>query len=384
MTRSFFPSYPSKPHASNQARVRINGKDVYLGLFGSPESKKKYAELAAQFAAQPDGKPISVPKGHVVTVDEVVIRWHAQAVIDRGADCKEIESVMSACNPMRRLFGTHAAADFDDQHLETVRAAMISGSWLNDEERAIRAKKKAEIGWCREHTNHQVGRIRTVWRWAERKRLVPRGSWGNLCTLPPIERFHKVRRATIRQAVDDAVVEETLKHVTPIIGAMLRVHLLIGCRPGELVRMQANEIEIGADGLGAYTFAEHKDAWRDGATKTIILPAEAVAILSPWLEAARRIGPDIPLWRHSRDPKKCYGVEGYYRHIVRACERNGIKPWYPYGIRHNFRRKVGRQFGIEGARAALGHKSIHMTAEYSKEQDLELARKVAKELKQDT
>jgi hypothetical protein len=32
--------------ASSQAVVRINGRDVYLGAYDSPESKQKYHELA--------------------------------------------------------------------------------------------------------------------------------------------------------------------------------------------------------------------------------------------------------------------------------------------------------------------------------------------------
>ncbi len=33
---------------SGQAKVRFNGKTVYLGKFGSPESPQRYAELIAQ------------------------------------------------------------------------------------------------------------------------------------------------------------------------------------------------------------------------------------------------------------------------------------------------------------------------------------------------
>ena len=35
--------------ATGQARVRINGKDIYLGPFGSPESKERYREVLQEW-----------------------------------------------------------------------------------------------------------------------------------------------------------------------------------------------------------------------------------------------------------------------------------------------------------------------------------------------
>lgn len=44
--KSLIPAYLlHKP--TGQARVRINGKDFYLGPYGSDESRRKYGELIA-------------------------------------------------------------------------------------------------------------------------------------------------------------------------------------------------------------------------------------------------------------------------------------------------------------------------------------------------
>ncbi len=45
---------------SGQARVRVQGCDVLLGPFNSPESRQRYAEILTQLAA---GRPVSVPGG---------------------------------------------------------------------------------------------------------------------------------------------------------------------------------------------------------------------------------------------------------------------------------------------------------------------------------
>lgn len=43
-----FPSYLR--HSSGQARIRVNGRDILLGLYGSDESRVKYGQLIAKLA----------------------------------------------------------------------------------------------------------------------------------------------------------------------------------------------------------------------------------------------------------------------------------------------------------------------------------------------
>ena len=57
--KSVCPSY-SLHKPTNQARVRVDGRDIYLGPFNSPESRQRYAEILTQLAA---GRPVSVPGG---------------------------------------------------------------------------------------------------------------------------------------------------------------------------------------------------------------------------------------------------------------------------------------------------------------------------------
>ncbi|MDZ4685396.1 MAG: hypothetical protein SH850_10070 [Planctomycetaceae bacterium] len=53
------PSYLlHKP--TGQARVRIAGKDYYLGPYGSEDSRRKYGELVAQLASGRTIDPVAV------------------------------------------------------------------------------------------------------------------------------------------------------------------------------------------------------------------------------------------------------------------------------------------------------------------------------------
>ena len=54
--RSSVPAY-THHRASGQARVRIAGRDVYLGLYGSAESRERYARIIAERAVEPVSDP---------------------------------------------------------------------------------------------------------------------------------------------------------------------------------------------------------------------------------------------------------------------------------------------------------------------------------------
>ena len=60
--RNKIPSYLPHP-ASGQARVRVNGRDIYLGPFGSPESKQEYACFIAENFGNGQSAAITVAPG---------------------------------------------------------------------------------------------------------------------------------------------------------------------------------------------------------------------------------------------------------------------------------------------------------------------------------
>ena len=45
--RNLVPKY-TRHKSSGQARVRVNGKDVYLGVYNSAESRKEYNRICAE------------------------------------------------------------------------------------------------------------------------------------------------------------------------------------------------------------------------------------------------------------------------------------------------------------------------------------------------
>ncbi len=80
------------------------------------------------------------------------------------------------------------------------------------------------------------------------------------------------------------------------------------------------------------------------------------------------------------DTDRCfdYSTASYRRVIHRACHRLGIELWSPNRLRHTKATDVRSRYGIDAARALLGHSNAATTEIYA-ELDAEKARKIAKD-----
>jgi hypothetical protein len=119
MARSRVPSY-RRHKPSGQAVVTVrdqNGdrRDVYLGAYDSPESRREYARIVAELATNPTAAPTSA-SGSGLTVDQVLLAFweHAQRHY-RGPDGKpttELDELRRSVIPLRKLYGHTPAAEF--------------------------------------------------------------------------------------------------------------------------------------------------------------------------------------------------------------------------------------------------------------------------------
>lgn len=68
------PTPPALRHhkPSGRARVRIDGRDIYLGIHGSPEATTAYHRLIAEWASCGYRLPIAPDE---ITIDEVIARY---------------------------------------------------------------------------------------------------------------------------------------------------------------------------------------------------------------------------------------------------------------------------------------------------------------------
>ena len=81
-----------------------------------------------------------------------------------------------------------------------------------------------------------------------------------------------------------------------------------------------------------------------------------------------KLGPGLRYTRHS-----------YRVAVQRACRRAGIPAWSPRQLRHTRATLIRQAYGLEAAKAVLGHADTKITEIYA-ERDLELAMRIMREI----
>lgn len=179
---------------------------------------------------------------------------------------------------------------------------------------------------------------------------------------------------------------------------MVRLQLLTGTRPQEVMSLKPCEIKDGGNGVWFYTPSTHKTE-HHGRDKVIVLGPLAQEVLKPWLHRSPSeycfVPSEAMAWMRARRRKKpsvsnpCPTPSGlnprYTRHsyrvaVQRACAKAKVPKWCPLQLRHTRATQIRAAFGsIEAAKAVLGHTDTRITEIYA-ERDLGLATKVMKEI----
>ena len=368
------PNYIPQPsrHAKGLAVVRLNGKDFYLGPYGSPEAKAKYERLIADWLA--NGRQL--PEADL-TVNEVILAYlkHAHAYYKPvGKKSGEIGCISDALAIVKNLYGRTSAVEFGPKALKAVRERMV------------------QKDWCRKYINHQIDRVRRMFRWATEEELLPGFVYHALQSVrglrkgkPGVRESEKVRPAPW------ASIKAVLPLVRPVVRAMIRFQYLTGCRPEEVCILRPMDIRKGGT-IWVYRPASHKTEHHDKERQIFIGP-KAQRLLRPWLKVApeayvfsparseadrngeRRRSRQSPMTpsQAKRQPKKDrrrsprdrYDTASYRRAIKRACKKAKVAEWSPNQLRHNAATRLRKKYGIEVARIILGHSTLVTTQIYA-------------------
>jgi len=325
---------------SGQARVWIHGKEYLLGLYNSPDSKAKYHELLARhLTGQPAPKTDTGP-----TISQVLaLFWrYAKRRYHKGGKGKFGGAVSwrPGLRVVRETFGKEPAKDFGPKKLKAIQDAMIAK------------------GWSRSDINDQVNRIRRAFRWAASEEHIPAEVVAKLETVDGLRYgITEAKEAPPVEPVEDSVVEATLPHMSAKVADMVMVQRLVGCRPGEVVRLRVGDVDRSGD-VWTITLRDHKTAHHNKARVLYVGP-RAQQILAPYLLKL----PDC--WVFPSRPGRHYGVDAYRNAIHRACDRGGLPRWSPNQLRHTAGSAVRAQFGLEGAQAVLGHSDMKTSEIYA-------------------
>lgn len=401
------PRIPKYRHyrPKNLAVVRINGRDHYLGRFGSEESQERYRRLIAEWLTTNGTETSRDRQGPTtpdVSVNEVLLAYwrHTETHYRRpdGSPGQELANVRDALRPLKRLYGHTPARDFGPLALRAVRDEMV------------------RTGLSRTTINARVNRIRRAFRWAASMELVPPAVYQAISAVEGLRQGRtEAKEAPEVGPVPLERVQATLPHLPAPVAAMVRLQLLTGMRAGEVMAMRGCDLVEG-EPTWEYRPATHKNAWR-GQERIIPLGPQAQEVLrgfrkpdpAAFLFSPREVVEQLRAERKGGRPAEAvrdrYDRRAYRQAIARACDRAFPHPtlsqapkkertaaqerelktwrreqrWSPLQLRHTAATAIRARYGLEAAQAVLGHARADTTQIYA-ERDQARARSIMEEM----
>lgn len=403
--KNFAPKY-RRHKASGQAVVTIQGKDHYLGPWGTRTSKREYDRLIGEWLAA--GRPEQARQARELTIAELLAAYnsHAQRHYRKiGKPSREYLCVRAVLRRIRRLYGNTLASEFGPLALKSLRQQMI------------------DDGLARSTINMNVARIKRMYRWAASEELLPVAAYQALATVTGLQRGRtEAREPAPIPPVSDEVVDATLPHLPAVVADMVRFQRLTGCRPGEACILRPCDVDMSGD-VWLYRPESHKTEHHDR-DRIIAVGPKAQDILRPYLlreaksycftpadserkrrreQHEQRVTPvkygNRPGSNRKRKPKRsagdCYTNDSYRRAIHRACDKafpptDGLTEpevkgwrskhrWSPNQLRHAAATEIRKRYGLEAAQVALGHSNANVTQIYA-ERDLAKAAEIMREV----
>ncbi len=367
MTKKRVPKYAHhKP--SGQARVRIDGKDIYLGVHGSPESHQRYSELLGEWS-----------RSNCNPVKDVKVRELTQLYIEHckvyyrknGVVTGEVNNIKAAIKYLNQNFRNILAKDFDALKLEAVREKMIGA------------------GLARTTINNNISKLKSMFKWGANKKLIDNMVYLELSCLPGLKAGRSLARETDGvKPVPEAFVDAVEPFVSSPVWTMIQLQLLSGMRPGEVLQMRACDLTM-TDDSWEYRPQSHKTQHRNK-SRIVHLGKQSQELIRPYLTTeleAYLFNPErgrsefiSKAYRENakvfvRNGRTRYSTQGYYSAIKRACEAANVPHWSANQLRHNFATNIRRDHGLEASRILLGHSSA-VTSEIYAEVDFDSARAI--------
>lgn len=353
MRKNRIPKY-SLHKATGQARVCIDGRDIYLGDYDSPKSHRRYREEIDQWQLrQRAGQRLNLTVAQLAILYDVHARQYYRK---NGKPTSEVACIVSAMGPLLELFKADSANDFGPKKLTQVREWMI------------------RLGWVRKTINDHIGRIRQMFRWAVSEELVGVEVYNSLMSISGLRRGRsKAAESDPVEPVFDLHVAIVLSLVPKPVAAMIKIQRATGMRPGEVIAMRPVDIQTDGDPW-EYVPESHKTEHHSKARR-VFIGETGKSVLRPFLELTED-GQRLFRPKHGGE---CYSTDSYRRSITRACKAAGIPIWSPNQLRHSFATEARRACGIENVRVLLGHSSA-VTSEIYAERDFDAAREIARNL----
>jgi integrase len=365
--------------ASGQAVVTLNGRDFYLGKFGTPASKSEYDRITSEWLSG-GRQGIGDTDLSIAELCTAFLKYATEYYRKHDAPTSEVANIKRALRPLMDIYGDSPARSFGPLALQAIRQKFI------------------EADLSRRTVNDQTRRITRMFKWGAANQMVPAEIHSALTKVSGLSRGRSQARETARIGpVAEAYVDAIRPHVSRQIWAMIQLQRLTGMRPGEVCQMRTCDLDTSGK-TWIYIPGSHKTEHHHR-EREINLGPQAQSVLASWLRMdlqaylfqprevveellaarkaagkSRRKRPQHPR-KPGRRPGERYGTSTYRAAIFCGCDRAGIPRWAPNRLRHNFATLLRKEFGLDVARVILGHSSPATTEVYA-----EIDRQKAKEV----
>lgn len=238
-----------------------------------------------------------------------------------------------------------------------------------------------EQGYARVTVNQIARRVVTLFGFATERELVDPKVWHGMKSVQAIRKGRSAAPETppIR-AVSESAFTAAISFMAPQVRAMCELQWWTGMRPGEVVGMVgervnlcnsvahgartthrtcaagANGATIAASAVATYS-PEHHKTEHHGKARTIFLGPEAQRVIHRWLR------PGFLFLTEKRDEP--YTVGGYRQAIHRGCDSAQVDRWSPNQLRHSAATRIRKEAGLDAARVLLGHSDATTTEIYA-------------------
>lgn len=359
-------------HSSGQARITLNGKVHYLGLYGSPEAHQRYAELIQRWL---DGgrRPLHAlphPGQVTLTVRELFEHYRAW-IVSTGRYTKN-----GVVTPQRGLI-ERSLTEFE-QFAGNLRVTQLSEAVIVQWRDRIELNRKLTRGGV----NRKVQMLLGALRWGKTRGLLPKTAWADCRDIEPLKKGEcgnrrerlRDRRAVTLDEVEKVAAACSCRHVA----AMLRVQALVGCRPGEVAAMRWVDIDktpVVVDGVTLWTYRVAEAAAKTahhGRSISYPIPPRVQAILAEFsaFPNALIFSPAQSMAERGRSRKSApafghmWTARAYRNAVVRACAAAGVAYFTPHEVRHGAITRAAEQHGVLAAQRLANHSSAATTARY--------------------
>jgi integrase len=253
------------------AVVTLDGKAHYLGPYGSPKSHALYKKLTARWLQKQSAS--TSPTDHLFarsfTIGELALaycKFAAGYYVKNGCQTSQIHTENSGMRALVAQGEFEQAAEFGPVKLKGVQKRLI------------------DQGLCRNTINSLTAAIKRAFKWATSEEQIPASVYHALQSVGGLKKGRSTARETAPiLPVADSTVDRTVKHLSPVVTAMVRLQQRTGMRPGEICMLRPCDLTIQVDGAWVYRPASHKTEHHDRERRVYIGP-EGQEILRPYLD----------------------------------------------------------------------------------------------------